>query len=295
LRIYPRSEFDALGIRYKFSFREVDDNTLALRPTIDYQSILATVQRDIPARRWSTQVGDVVNNIRAALDNLVFSLTDANYGPPPNPIPFGDRWRRVSFPVRHLDTAWSPAVQRCLWGLTPRQQGRLKKHQPFFRKKPVSTQKHWLSILEELWNADKHRSINVTRAYHGWESIEFLPPELSNLVEVCLVWARDFGSFDNDTEEIARVRLRPRTDRLFTGMPNFQFEVKVRLTFEVTFDSGPPAYGANIVELLKGFMNRVVAIVHEFEPGLAERLPLNVLAPPAVRSTARLPQSSLSG
>ncbi|MGZ4282033.1 MAG: hypothetical protein ACXVQ4_08050 [Gaiellaceae bacterium] len=53
-----------------------------------------------PKNNLGSIVGDAVNNLRAALDNLVWELGDLDRGPPPpDPIPRGNPWRRVSFPI----------------------------------------------------------------------------------------------------------------------------------------------------------------------------------------------------
>jgi hypothetical protein len=42
-----------------------------------------------PVEEWGAIIGDVVHNLRSALDHLVWQLTIANGNTPPNPIPRG--------------------------------------------------------------------------------------------------------------------------------------------------------------------------------------------------------------
>lgn len=282
-RHYLRHQIEKLGLREAFPFRQIDDDTLELFATVDYKSILATVPSDIPATRWSIIAGDVISNVRAALDHLVWALTVANGNTPP-PVPFG-KWRRVEFPVERDPAKWRDTAKKHLWGVRPRDQTRLKKLQPFYRRKSANIDRHWLHRLNELWNTDKHRVLNLTRAYHGWQTMELVPAEVHEHVAWRLLRARDYGPFKQDTEEIARVRLMPRRDRPPFRNREFKMDVKVRLTFEVTFDDGPPGYGANVVTLLKGFLNEVAGIVYEFQPDLREPLPVNLLLPPAIHAS----------
>lgn len=282
-RKYPRSLVEELGLDQRFRFRQVDNDTLETSTRVIYRSVTARLRKPIPVVRWGVLIGDVINNLRGALDNLVFALTDANFGPPPNPVPHNDQWRDLKFPIAKTGAFWKKtAIPKNLWGLRPRQQARLKKLQPFYRRDEANVPRHWLVVLDELWNADKHRTVNIVREHHGWESLEFHPPGIEKWVDVHVFRARDFGPFIDDTEEIARFRIAARSDRMFNRAfaKSLNMQVYPNLVFEVAFDEGPPAFGANVIQRLMGFQNRVAAVILQFQPDFSEPLPLGIARPP---------------
>ena len=44
-------------------------------------------------------IGDVVHNLRSALNHLAFALSEAERGPAPNPPPKPDRRKDIGFPI----------------------------------------------------------------------------------------------------------------------------------------------------------------------------------------------------
>jgi len=70
-RQYLRRQIEELGLLNAFPFRQIDDDTLELRPLVDYKSVLATVPVNVPSDQWGTLIGDVIHNTRGALDNLI--------------------------------------------------------------------------------------------------------------------------------------------------------------------------------------------------------------------------------
>ena len=78
-----------------------------------------------PVHEWGAMVGDVVDNLRSALDHLVWQLTLANGHTPPAVIPLKRSdpdywWRRVSFPIHTLDTRKRyPSGRRIPWRFEP--------------------------------------------------------------------------------------------------------------------------------------------------------------------------------
>jgi hypothetical protein len=62
--------------------------------------------REPPVEEWGVIIGDVVHNLRSALDHLVWQLTLANGNIPPAVIPrgkAGKKWRDIRFPIYTLD------------------------------------------------------------------------------------------------------------------------------------------------------------------------------------------------
>ncbi len=173
---------------------------------------------------WSLMLGEFLHEVRAALDNLTWFLAEAHSGPAPYPIPRGDRWRKVQFPVYEM-TEFDNAVRRwrCLiheddWAI-------LKSVQP------TSTQNKgsWARTIAELSNADKHRAVHLLAMYHvtlvnpavrvtRCEDAEVVSIELPQHTGVCRGKAK-----------LGEVTIRP------TG-PNPKVEMSEQFTFEVAID-----------------------------------------------------------
>src|SRR5215207_2015647 len=66
-------------------------------------TVYGQVLGEPPIDEWGAIIGDVVHNLRSALDHLVWQLTIAEgHKPPPNPIPkrgLGSEWRDIGFPI----------------------------------------------------------------------------------------------------------------------------------------------------------------------------------------------------
>src|SRR5688572_13514485 len=61
-----------------------------------------------PVEAWGAIIGDVVHNLRSALDHLVWQLTLGNGHVPPTVIPLKRsdpdyKWRQISFPIYTFD------------------------------------------------------------------------------------------------------------------------------------------------------------------------------------------------
>lgn len=106
-----------------------------------------------PLAEWALYFADAVHNLRVALDSLAWELSVANGVLPANP-------RRVSFPVTRTDAQWRAAAKD-LDTVDATFLARIKSVQAFPAKGPVDD--HYLAMLTELDNADKHRRTLVSR------------------------------------------------------------------------------------------------------------------------------------
>lgn len=143
---------------------------------IDYQHDresreITPIARDVappPLQEWGVIVGDLVHNLRSALDQLVWGLSvKHSKTPPPDPIPRGDPWRKVGFPV-HVDPLprnsqgreipWTRKPPDALRFVRPGLLADFQRLQPFATGQQYSPF-HPLALLNELWNTDKHHTI----------------------------------------------------------------------------------------------------------------------------------------
>ena len=142
---------DTVGIESEFK---------AKRPGYDLVfSVLQLPPPDIVLR-----TGDVIGNLRDALDHLIWELTVAYNG---SQLP-GTAW-----PICVSPTQWplttvngkknTSSGEWKIRGIAPALWPEVKRLQPFWRKRKVSARpKHWIWILDELRNIDRHRRLAVT-------------------------------------------------------------------------------------------------------------------------------------
>lgn len=130
--------------------------------------------------RWPVIVGEIIHDLRSALDHLAFQLTatirqiayqalDLSHGLPPE-------WRNISFPIQKSRSKFRTDAERKLWGLenAPRFLEFIEAQQPFARN-PTNPEAETLWILNDLWNIDKHRSLHLLGVVLRLSRIDFIP------------------------------------------------------------------------------------------------------------------------
>ncbi len=232
-------------------------------------AIYGEVFGEPPTDEWGAIIGDVVHNLRSALDHLVWQLTIANgHTPPPNPIPKrgpGSEWRDIGFPIcvtphpaDHLGNPipWASAKDlKSLWGIGPRLRAAFQELQPFVTGQNPSEEP--LAVLNELWNIDKHRHLHPTLFYVGLYDVESGHPEIQfRILEKYLP-----GPFKGRAQ-IGRVEVVGGLPRNYVMA---QVKVKPILTYDVAFEQGSPADGAPVIETLRGICTEVADILRIFD------------------------------
>ena len=107
--------------------------------------------------------GDFLNCYRSALDHIVWALSIRHQPapPPPHPLPHGNQWRYIGWPVALTQNQWDGAVGgRHSRLLIPALHDRFRSLQPFVTG-PTSPEHEPLAMLDALWNIDKHRVIHI--------------------------------------------------------------------------------------------------------------------------------------
>ncbi len=102
---------------------------------------------------WSLMIGDVVHNLRSALDALTYSLAVKNLGREPTEA----EAKQIQFAIVDQLKDWPGECGRRLKHLSPNAQAIIQSLQPYHRAEPA--QQHVLSGLRDLSNVDKHRHI----------------------------------------------------------------------------------------------------------------------------------------
>lgn len=186
-------------------------------------------------------VGDVVHNLRSALDHLIWQSCVINDAPPGG---------HLKFPVCLTEGAWLRDVEERdiaergkgpIDGLGDHAAFLVKSAQPYVGRNETQARKTALAWLNWLSNRDKHRYVHAATAVasHKRFGVEFNPPdavtgvEFEPLVEV--------GTPIQSDSKIARVR----ATRLTEVEPN----VKLNMSLGVVFsERGLPLAGLGAIE-----------------------------------------------
>lgn len=133
-----------------------------LRPDVGDKIWIFRGETPIVPIEYSVRLGEVVYNLRSALDQLVWQLVHANYKAP---------GRHNEFPILDDEVRFNEAVKSKLKGVSQKSSDKIREMQPFREKDKWSA----LKTLHSLCNVDKHRSVifpfySVDRpkvTYHG--------------------------------------------------------------------------------------------------------------------------------
>jgi hypothetical protein len=223
------------------------------------------------AHEWGAIIGDVVHDLRSALDHLVWQLTLDNGHTPPAVIPWNRsdldfKWRRIGFPIYTFvdPRKQSPSGRRIpwrykppdsLWGVRPALRTELQRLQPFNHGQDAP--KKPLAILDELWNIDKHRHLHLALFFVGLHDVESRDPR----IQFRIVKKKSPGPFKGRAE-IGRVE---PVGGPYRNLVMVQKNVQPILTFDIAFEQGPPAYGGRVMETLERLHDTVAAILVKFE------------------------------
>lgn len=182
-----------------------------------------------PPPEWSLLVGDFVQNLRAALDYLVWQLVRAN-GQEPG--------RSNAFPIMAdiptLRNGNLPRWNSFLRGVHPGAIESIRKFQPYLARDGHHS--HPLRRLQLLSNEDKHRTI--LRSYATLPDPEIADPRAK------LTPVRDIGAIQ-EQRLITERPLKDGDEILSSDLriigPNPQIQFKGEIPFDVAFGERPVA------------------------------------------------------
>ena len=109
---------------------------------------------ELPLPRWGTLVGDILVNLRAALDHAVYAIAYSG-----NPDSFIN-YRRTEFLICDSERAFRQKKRSALRGLPRAAVAVVQQSQPYVGTDDVTNHPLW--VLRELSNLDKHRFIPLT-------------------------------------------------------------------------------------------------------------------------------------
>lgn len=118
-------------------------------------SLILRENEPAPFQRWTLMLADCLNNLRAALDYLVYTIAVFEYGSSPPPYE-----GRLMFPITDCRTKFDEAVSQWRLGqISEPVRAIFESLQPYNRPDP--TLPPLLRILRELNNVDKHRLLKL--------------------------------------------------------------------------------------------------------------------------------------
>jgi hypothetical protein len=204
----------------------------------------------IPDTMWGIRVGEIVHNLRSALDHVIWELFVKNNRQPPG---LRDKHQ---FPIFDKQAGFNSAIPQFLKGLDNKSVDLLRSEQPF----PISEGGTGESIKSPLWNlkelsnCDKHRTIHLVGIL--LEAYNFTFPPLIHDVTIQKDIVQNSGPIQQDAI-LARAR--------FPGVSEWPFEernVKGHLRTNIAFDQWTPAVGGWLVaETLVETANRTDRIL----------------------------------
>lgn len=185
------------------------------------------VLRD-PLPMWSVLVGDALQNMRASLEHLVFSLTLAYSGEP-------DRPEDVSFPITDTPGKFEAIRKQRIGLMHPDAQAVIQRLQPYHRD---GAKHDYLMVLDDLARVDRHRTLHLTPAFVVNTAAD-------------IVFARDLD-ITEATLHLGPVKdgAKVATFRYTVTGPSPEMHVAISPEFGIAFDHAWPGDGRPVVEAL---------------------------------------------
>jgi len=209
-------------------------------PRVDFngQTQILTISvhiNKVPDAMWGIRVGEIVHNLRSALDHVIWELFIKNNRQTPR---IRDKHQ---FPIFDNQAGFNSAIPQFLKGLDNKAIDLIRSEQPF----PVSEGgtgediKSPLWHLKELSNCDKHRTIHLVGIL--LHEYNFTFPPLIREVTMHKEVIQNAGPIQQDAI-LARA--------YFPGVSEWPFkerEVKGHLRTNIAFDQWTPAVGGWLV------------------------------------------------
>lgn len=200
-------------------------NRIGRNPCIDDFTIRMSVRRPCPPD-WGVIIGEIVHDVRSALDHTIYQLVIHATGDPPADD------TRTQFPIFIKPTGFDSCRGTMLRGVGQRQATTLIKD-----LQPFSTGEDSLSPLwhlNKLSNIDKHRTLHLTGG--TIQSFQFDFPPVINPGRVERHQFREGGAFDNNTIMGSGHFISDNDKPMFGD----QMQMEASISVDVVFDQRTP-------------------------------------------------------
>jgi len=193
--------------------------------------------------------GEVVHQLRSALDHLVFDLVIENTGAEPPGIKSG-------FPIFKAVEGYNDRAPAMIRGVADAAVTRIRGAQPFHLGDRAEEALTW--AVQQLNNTDKHRTIPMTFVYPFAAAVHM---RIGNDPPIPIVpWQEEVGEPLTDGKEIARVRLPD-------GTQNATFNVPVGV--DIAFVQVGALRNHPVNDLLLKATDHIRQLIASFEPEFA--------------------------
>lgn len=205
-----------------------------------------------PPDDWPILLGEIIHDLRSALDHLVFEASAFNNG--------GTPIDRTEFAIYNDPKLFKQQGLKKIRGLNPATHAFVEQVQPFANKDPNIIPYLWL--LHQLSNTDKHRLLNLVSVPHGVQEFNVMySPSETPLTSRHVV---------NQATVSEEVWLKDGAEYCSFATPDpLPADVHVNMNATVEFDvrlggATPVANELGLFELLRGMGRMVGAIRNEF-------------------------------
>lgn len=248
-------QFQTLEAEIK-AFCESRPYRMTFDPDIETGDQVVRVELDpLPsAIKWGVQIGEIVHNLRSALEHVVWKAVEANGNVPT---------RATGFPlfVNESDfrAAGRSGGQRMINGVSDDVRALIERLQPFHaREKGEEPEAHILYVLNELWNTDKHRVLHLCSTI---ADVSVSDVRAEGRVQIENLVIREPGRVER-AAEIARYRLVH--DLPIRG----SVKVDAEITYDVALDEAGPLVtrGQSVRKAIPVLGTYVAAVLREFNP-----------------------------
>jgi hypothetical protein len=223
----------------------------ASRPGHDFRYVV----RKTPPDRLGPMIGDVISNLRAALEYAVYELTLAHSGRELGGTAFpvcttAQAWGQRD--VRTRQPSWRSGAYKTR-GIPAEARSLIREHQPYrwkrYRRRPL-----W--VLNELWNIDKHRTLHIatTAPSIGRATVISAPQTIVK------EWA--YQGRPKDGAIVGRLTY-------LTGTTEADVQVETNLACKVVFQEGSAGLTGPVVETLETldeYVTNFLAALAVFDP-----------------------------
>lgn len=218
------------------------EGTLEFNPQQGHYLTRLHITQQVPD--WGLMAGDIVHNLRSALDCLAYGLARGNLGRPPDER----EAKRTQFVLLDDLADWAEQSRRYLSHLSASASAVIDALQPYHGWH--GGHRHPLSVLRDLANVDKHRHIPVTTTAVVTSNIEVVKDK----AYVAAWHAANPGKPGGVSGQGVRGAFEEGAIFLITkliGYENPKMHVDLELSLDIQFGQGWPAEGRRVIQFLR--------------------------------------------
>jgi len=169
-------------------------------------SIILRIEKEPPLTKWSLIAGDIVHNLRCALDHYIYAIAIYESG---QEIPPDDRL--LMFPISDTSEKFREQDRRRLKTLSQPVRTAIESVQPYNRSHKIFLP--LLTVLRDFDDFNKHRLLMVAFSAVAWGDIGFLGP--SNNIDKGCQFVANAGELKDNSEIAAFTFTSPAPNMKF--------------------------------------------------------------------------------